>query len=92
MLVPFPLQGNPFKTRFSGPWEIEKKVSDENYIVKTPGRRKKNQWCHVNMLKPFHEREQKKNEAEKEIKSVSVVNATIEGEEKWTKEKLSKCE
>ncbi|KAK3893004.1 hypothetical protein Pcinc_003183 [Petrolisthes cinctipes] len=52
-------RGDPFKARFSGPWEIEKKVSDENYVVKTPGRRKKNQLCHVNMLKPFHERKAK---------------------------------
>ncbi len=57
VLVLVPLQGDPFKARFSGPWEIERKMSDVNYIVKTPGRKKKNQLCHVNMLKPFHERD-----------------------------------
>lgn len=92
VLVLFPLQGDPFKARFSGPWEIEKKVSDENYVVKTPGRRKKNQLCHVNMLKPFYEREEKGGEMKEGIKSVCTVNATIEIEEKWAEEKLSKCE
>ena len=92
VLVLFPLQGDPFKARFNGPWEIEKKVSDENYVVKTPGRRKKNQLCHVNMLKPFHEREEKKIEMEKELKRVCTVNASVEIEEKWAEEKLSKCE
>lgn len=92
VLVLFPLQGDPFRARFSGPWEIEKKVSDENYIVKTPGRRRKNQLCHINMLKSFHDRKEKKVEVENQMKSVSSVNATVENEEKWAEEKLSRCE
>ena len=91
VLVLFPVQGDPFKARFCGPWEVEKKMSNENYLVKTPGRRNKNQLCHVNMLKPFHERKEERKD-EQEEKCVSVVTATTESEEKWAEEKLSKCE
>ena len=56
----FPTQDHPMKDRYSGPWEIEKKLSDVNYIVKTPGRRKGNQLCHTNMLKGYHERSDEK--------------------------------
>ena len=67
-------------------------MNDEYYIVKTPRRRKENQLCHIIMIKPFHERGEKKNEVENEIKSVGIVNASTEIEEKWAEEKLSKCE
>ena len=33
-----------------------KKISDRNYLVKTPGRRKETQVCHINMLKAYHEK------------------------------------
>ena len=94
VLVLFPLQSDPLRARFSGPWKIEKKISAENYVVATPGRRKKNQLCHVNMLKPYFERE---DESDQEIRQGSkkvavVVNATQASEEKWAGEKLSKCE
>ncbi|XP_063841016.1 uncharacterized protein LOC135089382 [Scylla paramamosain] len=93
VLVLFPLQGDPFKARFSGPWEIERKMSDVNYIVKTPGRKKKNQLCHVNMLKPFHERDRENgDDVVGGVRAVSVVNVTTEAEEKWSEVKLSRCE
>lgn len=94
VLVLFPLQGDPFKARFSGPWEIERKLSDVNYIVKTPGRRKKNQLCHINMLKQFHERKLEGKD-EQGMKKVCIVNAATSTtcmEEEWAEAKLSKCE
>ena len=33
-----------------------KKISDTNYLVKTPGRRKETQVCDINMLKAYHEK------------------------------------
>ena len=32
---------------------VDKKLSDVNYIVNTPGRRKQKQLCHINMLKKY---------------------------------------
>ncbi|CAI5660942.1 unnamed protein product [Oreochromis niloticus] len=40
-----------------GPYVIVKKVSDTNYILDTPERRRKTRLCHVNMLKPYHTRD-----------------------------------
>ena len=33
---------------------MEKKTSDVDYVINTPGRRKSTRLCHVNMLKPYH--------------------------------------
>ncbi|CAI5682996.1 unnamed protein product [Oreochromis niloticus] len=40
-----------------GPYVIVRKVSDTNYILNTPERRRKTRLCHVNMLKPYHARD-----------------------------------
>ena len=39
------------QAKFFGPYTIEKKLSDLNYIVHTPGRRKQKQLCHIKVLK-----------------------------------------
>ena len=52
----FPFVGNPLKAKYSGPYKMVKKISDTNYLVSTPGRRKETQVCHINMLKACHEK------------------------------------
>ena len=37
-------------------FKVVKKISDTNYLVKTPGRRKETQVCHINMLKAYLEK------------------------------------
>ena len=56
VLILFPVSGSPLQARYHGPYEIEAKVNDLNYVVKTPGRRKSNQLCHINMIKKYHDR------------------------------------
>ena len=56
VLALLPVPGNPLNSRFFGPYVIQKKLSDLNYVVVTPDRRKQTQLCHVNMLKPYAER------------------------------------
>ena len=56
VLVLFPVVGNPLQAKYSGPYKVVKKISDTNYLVKTPGRRKETQLCHINMLKAYHEK------------------------------------
>ena len=51
VLVLFPVSGHALQARYIGPYEIENRVSDVNYVVKTPDRRKDAQLCHINMLK-----------------------------------------
>ena len=56
VLVLFHVVGNPLQAKYSGPYKVVKKISDTNYLVKIPGRRKETQMCHINMLKAYHEK------------------------------------
>jgi hypothetical protein len=51
--VLFPIVGNPLQARYSGPYEVVRKISDTNYLVRTPDRRKETQMCHINTLKTY---------------------------------------
>ena len=53
VLVLLPVIGSPFQARFSGPYTVKSRMSDRDYLIATPDRRKKVQWCHVNLLKSF---------------------------------------
>ena len=50
VLALLPIPGRPLQARYFGPYTIDKKTSDLNYIINTPGRRKNKQMCHINML------------------------------------------
>jgi hypothetical protein len=76
VLVFLPVPGQPLKAKYCGPYEIDTKINNLNYIVKTPGRRKQNRVCHVNMLTPYLER---KNECESKI---AATLANVEGSQK----------
>ena len=43
VLALLPIPGKPLQARYYGPYTVDKQISDVNYIVNTPGRRKKNQ-------------------------------------------------
>ena len=53
VLVLLPLPNQQLKASFSGPYQILKKLSETDYVVSTPDRRKKQQICHINMIKPY---------------------------------------
>ena len=57
ILALLPVSGNPLSARYFGPYIIDKKLSDLNYAVVTPDRHKQTQLCHVNMLKPYVDRD-----------------------------------
>ena len=57
VLAFLPVPGKPFKASFSGPWRVSKKISDVNFLIETPTRRRKHQVCHINMLKKYESRE-----------------------------------
>ena len=64
-----PISGKHLQARHYGPYTVHKKLSDVNYIVNTPGRRKKKQLCHINMLKKYIDRDSSV------ISSVNLVNS-----------------
>ena len=71
ILAIFPVTGKLLQARFHGPYQIHKKIREVNYVVLTPDRRKEKQLCHINMLKPYVEREDC-NESVHPISEVSV--------------------
>ena len=54
VLALLPIVTSPFQAKFSGPHTIVKQISEQNYIISTPKRRKPTQLCHVNLLKPYY--------------------------------------
>ena len=68
VLALLPIPGRSLQARYFGPYTIDKKTSDLNYIINTPGRRKNKQMCHVNMLKEYFDRDSSVS------KPVTVVN------------------
>lgn len=57
VLVLLPIPGSSLQARFSGPYLVTKKVSDRDYLIATPDRGRRSRLCHINTLKPYHERE-----------------------------------
>ena len=57
VLALLPIPGRPLQARYFGPYTTDKKTSDLNYIINTPGRHKNKQMCHVNMLKEYFDRD-----------------------------------
>ena len=53
ILAILPISGKPLQARYYDPYTVDEKLSDVNYIVNTPGRRKQKQLCHINMLKKY---------------------------------------
>lgn len=57
VLALLPIPGNPLRVRYFGPYVINKKLSNFNYVLVTPYRGKQEQLCHVNMRKPYVDRD-----------------------------------
>ena len=82
ILALLPVPGNPLKARHYGPYIVDQKVSELNYVALTRGRLKQKQMCHINTLKEYVKRDA--------CKQVSVVGDVKEdcivgiGIEKWS--------
>ena len=60
VLIFLPIPGQSLSARYYGPYEIEWRQNELNYVVKTPHRRKPKQLCHINLIKVYHSRESDK--------------------------------
>lgn len=79
VLVLLPVQGAALEAKFSGPYVIDKKLSDTNYVVRTPDRRRKCRVCHINMLKHYVSREDDLESKSSVIAPVAVVITSDSG-------------
>ena len=75
VLALLPLVHSPFQARFCGPYTVLHQVTDQNYILSTPNRRKATQLCHVNLLKSYYGRESKP------VSAVAAVGSPFSGRE-----------
>nr|XP_014352698.1 PREDICTED: uncharacterized protein LOC106706359 [Latimeria chalumnae] len=57
VLVMIPTTEHKFLARWQGPYEIAEKINSVNYRVYQPGKRKPFQTYHLNLLKPWKDRE-----------------------------------
>jgi len=53
VLVLIPLIVKPLQAKFFGPYVIEKRIGEVDYVVRTPDRRKSRRVVHVNLLKKY---------------------------------------
>ena len=58
VMVLLPTQTDPLHVTLAGPYVIVKKVDDLNYVISTHDRKKRTQYCHVNMIKRYYPRSQ----------------------------------
>ncbi len=62
VLVLLPVVGSALSAQFSSPYEVLRKLSDTDYVIRIPDRKRKTRVCHVNMLKAYHTRESSRME------------------------------
>ncbi|XP_039514899.1 uncharacterized protein LOC120469791 [Pimephales promelas] len=82
VLALMPIVGSPFQAKYTGPYTVAKKMSELNYVIATPGRRKSTQLCHVNLLKPYYSRDAEVSLADKEkVRPALMVNSVSGSQE-----------
>ncbi len=57
VLVLLPVPGSTLQAGYYGPYQVKEKVSELDYVIMTSDRKKKTRLCHINMLKPYFERQ-----------------------------------
>ena len=85
VLALLPIPGRPLQARYFGPYTVEKKASDLNYIITTPDRRKQKQLCHINMLKEYVDRDSSN------VSPVNVISSVPQKQSKMNCEEMN-CE
>ena len=70
-----PIVGSPFQAKYTSPYTVIEKLSDLNYFIATPGRRKSKQLCHINLLRPFYNRVSESGQAEEGVRPVLVASS-----------------
>ena len=51
------MPGKPLHAKYHGPYTVEQQLGPVDYVISTLDCRKTKRVCHVNLLKPYHERD-----------------------------------
>ena len=91
VLVLLPIPGDPLQAKYSGPYPVHRKLNAVDYIIDTPGHRKQQRLCHINMLKLYKRRN---NDVALSKSCATATAAHVEGERDREKKgpKLSNSE
>ena len=57
VLLHIPIEGKPLATDLHGPYQVLEKKRTVNYVISTPDLRKKTSLVHINMLRPYIQRD-----------------------------------
>ncbi len=77
VLVLLPVPGSALRAKFSGPYVIDAKLSETDYVIRTPDRKRKTRVCHINMLKLYVTRDHKMKCSVVPAAPVSVMSAPV---------------
>ncbi|XP_067263779.1 uncharacterized protein [Chanodichthys erythropterus] len=72
VLVLLPVPGSVLTARFSGPYRVSKRLSETDFVIHTPDRKRKFRTCHINMLKSYCSRKVPEKFLEEQEKPVAV--------------------
>ena len=57
VLMLLPVHTAPLQLKLHGPFEVVQRLGPVDYVISTPNRRKKRRVCHVNLLRPYRQRD-----------------------------------
>ncbi len=77
VLVLLPVLGSSLSARFYGPYVVKKKMSETDYMISTPDRKRQTRVCHINMLKAYHVRESPVVKASEQIAGPAVSSVAV---------------
>ncbi len=72
VMVLHSVPGSALQTKFIGPYIVDRQLSEINYVVRTPDRRRKTNLCHVNMLKTSVTRDELKPPKSAHVSTVDI--------------------
>ncbi|KAL0148642.1 hypothetical protein M9458_056082, partial [Cirrhinus mrigala] len=77
VLVLLPVLGSSLSARFYGPYVVKKKMSETDYVIITPDRKRQTRVCHINMLKAYHARESPLEKASEQTAGPAVSSVAV---------------
>ena len=92
VLLLSPTPGRPLSCKFKGPYAVLKKMSDVNYVISTPDKRRKETLCHINLIKKYYKRDEEGESTATFVVAPTVAVHRVEDEEQEEVVKLDKLE